>query len=66
MVISKLLWCVFHKFGDVPHDSLKPVLISFYLPSEVPAAKEAIYKTAEDCQLMVVLNLSVDAVQMTE
>jgi len=44
---NELLCYLMHKYGNSPVDSLKAVIVSFYMPTEITVAKNTIYKAAE-------------------
>ena len=48
IVISELMCYATGKFQNVPRDSLKSILATFYTPREVSAAKETFYRIADE------------------
>lgn len=48
IIISELMCYATRKFQNVPRDSLKSILATFYTPSEVSAAKETFYRIADE------------------
>ena len=44
--INELLCYLLNKYGKSPNDSLKAVILSFYLPTEITIAKNAVFKAA--------------------
>ena len=48
IIISELMCYATGKFQNVPRDSLKSILATFYTPSEVSAAKETFYRIADE------------------
>jgi hypothetical protein len=48
LIVCELLCYLFVKYGNVPIDSIKKVILSFYSGSEISTAKELLYKVAFD------------------
>ena len=44
LISCELLCYVINKYGNSPNDTLKSVLLAFYSPNEIMAAKEVLYK----------------------
>jgi len=51
LFISELLCYFRQKYGKVPNSSLKAVVVSFYTPCEISAAKENVFKAAASLNL---------------